>query len=390
MTLEVKVTSGMSIPWGKKIQVRFYEMKDTGELGLPLPYIFDGLRTTVKYSSTWSAGNDSCIVEIYNASTDNEVALRQYQNRLGIQVYAGYISDTVNTRSSTDTSATNTKASESTEVDVQILFTGMVNTFYSRKVYTERVISFMCIPKSSKFYMKDIKYNTKGKDLAQVIEGLAHAAGWSGTQEEPLVKYHNIPDSLLHRVYGSVTFEGSFGDCISKVADQAHLQFAGRTDGLHVFMQNKVPQSVAAASNYITYEQSLAKSKDEEIYQPYVVDIKTMPVRSNAQLNMGVRYNPMIKPGVLILTDKLTGQVNKDGNPMYLGGLVDYKAMGDAMYRQNIFNSFIDTDVYLCQGAIHTLDTHSDAWDTDFSSTASIYDISDPGAQYFNLNSGRY
>ena len=161
MTLEVKVTSGTNIPWGKKIQVRFYEMKDTGELGLPLPYIFDGLRTTVKYSTTWSAGNDSCIVEIYNTSPDNEVALRQYQDRLGIQVYAGYISDTVSTKSSTDTSATNTKASESTEVDVQILFTGMVNTFYSRKVYTERVISFMCIPISSKFYMKDIKYNTK-------------------------------------------------------------------------------------------------------------------------------------------------------------------------------------------------------------------------------------
>ena len=64
MTLEVNVTSGISIPWGKKIQVRFYEMKDTGELGLPLPYIFDGLRTTVKYSATWGAGNDSCLVEI--------------------------------------------------------------------------------------------------------------------------------------------------------------------------------------------------------------------------------------------------------------------------------------------------------------------------------------
>ena len=75
---------------------------------------------------------------------------------------------------------------------------------------------------------------------------------------------------------------------------------------------------------------------------------------------------------------------------MYLGGLIDYKAMGDAMYRQNIFNSFIDTDVYLCQGAVHTLDTHSDAWDTDFSSTASVYNISDPATQYFNLNSGRY
>lgn len=390
MTLEVKVTSGINIPWGKKIQVRFYEMKETGELGLPLPYIFDGLRTTVKYSATWGAGNDSCIVEIYNAFPDNEVALRQYQDRLGIQVYAGYISEIADAKSNADTSATNTKASESTEVDVQILFTGMVNTFYSRKVYTERVTSFMCIPNSSKYFMKDIKYNTKGKDLAQVIEGLAHAAGWSGTQEEPMVKYHNIPDSLLYRVYGSVTFEGSFCDCIGRVADQAHLQIVGRMDGLHVFMQNKVPQSVAAASNYITYEQSLAKSKDEEIYIPHVVDIRTMPVRSNAQLNMGVRYNPMIKPGVVILTSNLTGQVDKDGNPMYLGGLVDYKAMGDFMYRQNIFNSFIDTDVYLCQGVTHTLDTHSDAWDTDFSSTASVYSISDPAAHYFNLNSGRY
>ena len=26
MTLEVKVTSGTNIPWGKKIQVRFYEI----------------------------------------------------------------------------------------------------------------------------------------------------------------------------------------------------------------------------------------------------------------------------------------------------------------------------------------------------------------------------
>ena len=48
MTLEVYVNnSGISIPWGKKIQVRFYEMKDTGELGLPLPYIFDGLKVVV-------------------------------------------------------------------------------------------------------------------------------------------------------------------------------------------------------------------------------------------------------------------------------------------------------------------------------------------------------
>ena len=118
MTLEVNVNSGfnINIPWGKKIQVRFYEMKETGELGLPLPYIFDGLRTTVKYSATWGAGNDSCLVEIYNVFPDYEVALRQYQDRLGIQVYAGYISETADAKSNADTSATNTKAGESTKV----------------------------------------------------------------------------------------------------------------------------------------------------------------------------------------------------------------------------------------------------------------------------------
>lgn len=390
MALEVKVTGGISIPWGKKIQVRFYEMKETGELGLPLPQIFDGLRTTVRYISTWGAGNDSCIVEIYNPFPDNEIALRQYQDNLAIQVYAGYISEISSGRTNSDTSATNTKAASATEVDVQILFTGVVNTFYSRKVYTERITTFMCIPHSSRFFMKDIKYNTKGKDLAQVIEGLANAGGWTGTQGEPLVKYHEIPDSLLHRPYGSVTFEGSFCDCIGRLADQAHLQIAGRMDGLHVFMQNKVPQSVGAASNYITYEQTLAKSSNEEIYMPFDVELKTIPIRTNSQLDMCIRFNPFIKPGVVINTTKLTGDRDKDGRPLYLGGLTDYKAMGDCIYRQNIFNSFIDTEIYLCQGVQHTLDTHSDSWDTEFSSTASVYSISDPAAHYFNLNSGRY
>ena len=390
MTLSVNVSGGLQFPWGKKIQVRFFELTKTGEMGTPLKFIFDGLRTTVRYSSTWSAGNDSCLLEIYNIAPEYEVALRKYQDKLGVQVYAGYISDILNPSKTSNTSASDTRTASTTEVDVQILFTGMVNTFYSRKNYTEQVISFMCIPHSSKYYMKDISYNTKGKSLRQVIEGLAHAAGWSGTQEEPLVKYHQIPESLLNRTYGSVTYEGSFSESISEVADIAHLQIAGRMDGLHIFMQNKVPQAVGASSNYISYEETLSKAPNEEIYTPSDVELKTIPTRSNKQLNMGIRYNPFLKPGVVVNTSKLTGAKSKDGQILYAGGLIDYNAIGNAMYRQNIFNAFIDTEIYICQGVEHLLDTHSDAWDTSFSATASVRSISDIASDFYNVNSGRY
>ena len=60
------------------------------------------------------------------------------------------------------------------------------------------------------------------------------------------------------------------------------------------------------------------------------------------------------------------------------------------MYRQNIFNSFVDTQYYLCQGAEHRLDTHGDDWDTEFVATASVRNISDPATNYYEVNSGRY
>ena len=86
---------GNYFPWGRKIQVRFYEMKNTGEIGYPLPVVLDGLRTTVDYKGTWGAGNDSCMIEIFNMDEGVEVNLRKYQDRLAVQVYAGYIGSIV-------------------------------------------------------------------------------------------------------------------------------------------------------------------------------------------------------------------------------------------------------------------------------------------------------
>lgn len=381
-----------NFPWGRKIQIRFYEMSETGELGNPLPQVLDGLRTTVNYKATWGAGNDSCLVEVYNMYEEVEVGLRKYQDKLAIQVYAGYTGSIVgSTTSNTDSSATANKASSPLDTDVDILFTGVVNTFYSRKNYTERITSFMCIPHSSKFYMKDISYTAKGKDVAQVAEGLAAKAGWIGTQGQPLVTYHSIPDSLLHRPMGSITFEGSFADCISRFAEQTHLQIAGRMDGLHIYMQNKVPFSVAGSTGYIPYEQTVSKEDASKVYFPDVTDLKSVPVRSTAQLNMLVRFKPLMMPGSIINTTILTGgKTDSSGVQLYLGGLIDYKGIGDVMYRQNIFNSFIDTQYYLCQGAEHRLDTHGDDWDTEFVATASVKSISDPAAHYYEVNSGRY
>lgn len=395
MALDVLVNNFENyFPWGRKIQIRFYEMSASGELGNPLPHVLDGLRTTINYKSTWGAGNDSCLVEIYNMYDEVEVGLRKYQDKLAIQVYAGYTGSIIgSTTSGTDSSATTiNKSSSPLDVDVDILFTGIVNTFYSRKNYTERITSFMCIPRSSKFYMEDISYTSKGKDVAQVAEGLMAKAGWTGTQGQPLVTYHSIPNNLLHRPMGSVTFEGSFADCISRFAEQTHLQIAGRMDGLHIYMQNKVPFSVSGSSGYVPYEKTVSGEDYSKVYFPDVIDLKSVPVRSNVQLNMLVRYKPLMMPGTVINTSILTGDKvdSKSGNPLYLGGLIDYKGFGDVMYRQNIFNSFVDTQYYLCQGAEHRLDTHGDDWDTEFVATASVRNISDPATNYYEVNSGRY
>ena len=384
---------GNAFPWGRKIQVRFFEMTPTGEIGYPLKVVCDGLRTTVDYTVTWSCGNDSCIVEIYNMSPEIEIALRQYQTKLAIQVYAGYIGTISTGIGSSNTSATSTSSSKSAlDTDVGILFTGIVNTLYSRKEYTEHVTTFMCIPKSSKWYMKDVKYKTKGKDVRQVIEGLAAKAGWTGTQGEPLVKYHQIPNDLLSRVYGSITFEGSFADCIGKVADQTQLQVSGRMDGLHVYMQGKIPAEVASSSGFVKYENTLAKVEADSVYYPNIYDLKSLPIRTDKMITMNVRFRPLMFPGVVIDASALAADevIDASGKPIYMGGLIDYKGMSDVIFRQNIFKSYVDTTHYLCQGARHTLDTHGDDWNTQINASSSVASISDPATHYFDLNAGRY
>ena len=385
-------TYGDAFPWGRRIQVRFFELTPSGEIGNPLKIICDGLRTTVDYSSTWGCGNDSCTVEIYNMSPDKEIALRQYESKLAIQVYAGYIGTISTGADSSDTSATSSnKIIDSMATDVDILFTGIVNTLYSRKAYTEHITSFMCIPKSSKFYMKNISLKTKGKDVRGVIEGLAAKAGWTGTQGEPLVKYHQVPSDLLTRVYGSITFEGSFADCIGRVADQTQLQITGRMDGLHVYMQGKIPAQVASSSGYVRYEDTLAKVEAESVYYPKIYDLKSLPMRTDKMLTMHIRFRPLMMPGIVIDASALadTEQVSS-GKPIYMGGLIDYKRMSDVIFRQNIFNTFVESTHYLCQGARHLLDTHGEDWDTQLNASSSVQSISDPATNFFDVNSGRY
>jgi len=302
--------------WKRKVRVEAYSDRQYKKL----IWTTEELRVDFVFKGVVLEAVDTCAINIFNTSRDTIVTLTNAPI-LYVRLFAGY--------------------EDEEDSGLMLLFSGIVNNTWSRRVPPNNIITLYCLKESAIDILKVIPHEITQRDttLLGALNGIAKAAGYTSG-----VNVVGLSDDILGALVPRRSFTGSTKKILDSLAREFQFYYTAKKDALRVspIMKAEVLEYLVKNSKGIVHKLELVRTKE-------------LPELGCQKANISYVLSPSICAGDVI---DIGDFIDKEG--ISYAGI----AAGQDIFTSKGYTEWATLSVYMVQEITHIGSNYTDTWET--------------------------